>query len=237
MAGRQWRYGAFAAVVLGLGAMGYVLAQAEPAPVPTSRHGLAAAVQLARLHVPGQVLAVGPTTVDGQPAWMVRLRGHGGLWVVTVATTSGQVRVAPISPSSPTPVSIAAADQAATGAVPHSVVSRTTAAVVNGHAVYDVVVTVSDGADWMVAVSRTSGAIVSVQTLSTPGPGISATRADQLAVAAVGGGQAIRTQRSEPTDAGGWHYDVTVLLPTSTHMVVTVSQSGTVTAVHPASGS
>ena len=238
MAGRQWRwrYGAFAAVVLGLGAMGYVLAQTEPAPVPTSPTGLAVAMQVARHHVPGQVLAAGPTTVGGQPAWLVRLRARGAVWVVTVAVASRQVHLTRVAPA-PTAVTVAAAEQAAAGAVSHSALSGVTAAVVNGQPVYDVVVTGSSGADWMVVVSRTSGRVLSVRALTAPGPGISATHADQLAVAAVGGGQAIRTQRSEPTEAGVWHYDVTVLLPTSTRMVVTVSQSGTVTAVHRASGS
>lgn len=231
-----WRYGAFVAVVLGLGAMGYVLAQAEPAPVPTAPNGLAAAMQVARQHAPGQVIAAGPTTAGGHPAWMVRVRGRGGLWVVTVGAASGKVYVARVAPPSPTTVTVTAAERAAAGAVPHSHVSRTMAAVLSGHPVYEVVVTVG-GSTWMVVVSRTSGAVLSVHALTAPAPGISAARAGQVAVAAVGGGQAIRTHRSEPTEAGVWHYDVTVLLPTSTRMVVTVSQSGTVTAVHPASGS
>ena len=96
-----------------------------------------------------------------------------------------------------------------------------------------------------VLVSPASGRVVAVipQPAASPsgsGPAIvpsgsggpiSAATAQAIAVRAVGGGQALATTRTEPTDQGTWSYRVQVLEPTSARVDVTVSPTGRVLGV------
>ncbi len=225
--------------MVGMGATAYALSRTMPLAIPAANYGLAAATRLARQRAPGQVLTAGPSMLAGRPAWVFRIREAHQLVEVSVVAATGSVQVVPLPQAAPPgQVSRQAAGRAALHAVPGSRLVSLHRATAGAIPIYAATVADAAGHLWQVTVSGTSGKVLAITRESAPTGGqITASRADQLAVRAVGGGQVLKTRRSEPSDQGVWHYQVTVLLPTSTRMVVMVSPEGQVLSVAPASGS
>lgn len=225
--------------MVGMGAAAYALSRTMPLPVPVAAYGLGSATRLARQHAPGQVLTAGPSMQAGRPTWVFRIREGHQVVQVSVDAAGGGVRVVPVAQgTSAGRVSRQAAGRAAVTAVPGSHLVSIHRAMAGTVPVYAALVDDAAGHPWQVMVSRVSGQVLAITRRPGPTGGtVTASRAGQLAVTAVGGGQVLATRRSEPSDHGVWHYQVTVLLPTSTRMVVAVSRAGQVLSVAPASGS